>query len=328
MTDYLTGLVERALMPTTDVQPRVTPLFGSVEAGTVSPLPESSFSADDPTLEVEAAGPTDSPPVSWSDTRDHVVGHAADIRASHEGRAFRSSDDRVQLSTSDRQALPARRLPPSAADTRITVDDDGTTSMESAAPGVAAENVARRPHAAPVAPPEPPVVRRKAVQPPMEPRTQSAIARAAVRAPSAPTSKPTSNRREAIAPPPLRRPLRAHGLLEPRTARTRNHESNGDSIESAARNVRVAPPEDTLRSPHPAAHIVPAPAERSRQTAPSKEGTTQESSPAGGRTVHVTIGRLEVRVAPTAPARKLPRTQPPAMSLEDYVRARNGGGTR
>jgi hypothetical protein len=44
-------------------------------------------------------------------------------------------------------------------------------------------------------------------------------------------------------------------------------------------------------------------------------------------TVHVTIGRIEVRAAQT-PLQSLPKTKPPAnaMSLDEYLGRRNGGG--
>ncbi|WP_199746994.1 hypothetical protein, partial [Corallococcus sp. AB049A] len=50
-----------------------------------------------------------------------------------------------------------------------------------------------------------------------------------------------------------------------------------------------------------------------------------ESAPAP--VVQVTIGRIEVRaVTPPAPARPAPARTSPSLSLDEYLRRRNGGG--
>ena len=99
----------------------------------------------------------------------------------------------------------------------------------------------------------------------------------------------------------------------------------------------VAPPE---LPPHEIAPPLPAPpavttttvvVQPAIQPAPPVERLV---APAPGPapeppTVHVTIGRIEVRaIPPTAPAAAQPRPGPPVMSLEEYLGRRLGGGDK
>jgi hypothetical protein len=48
-------------------------------------------------------------------------------------------------------------------------------------------------------------------------------------------------------------------------------------------------------------------------------------APQQAPTVHVTIGRIEVRATPPPVPPPKQRTTPPVMSLDDYLRQRDGG---
>ena len=50
----------------------------------------------------------------------------------------------------------------------------------------------------------------------------------------------------------------------------------------------------------------------------------RESTPPVEATIHVSIGRIEVRATPTAPARERAPAASPVMSLEEYLRTRAG----
>jgi hypothetical protein len=60
------------------------------------------------------------------------------------------------------------------------------------------------------------------------------------------------------------------------------------------------------------------------RSAPFAPGSTAESMP----TIQVTIGRVEVRATPLPPAPQKPRSGPPVMTLDEYLRQRTQGGQR
>jgi hypothetical protein len=58
-------------------------------------------------------------------------------------------------------------------------------------------------------------------------------------------------------------------------------------------------------------------------------GFNQKAKPSPEPTVHVTIGRIEVRaVQSSQPSPAKPRATPPVMNLDDYLRRRSNGGAR
>ncbi|NJN87362.1 MAG: hypothetical protein HC881_14965, partial [Leptolyngbyaceae cyanobacterium SL_7_1] len=95
-----------------------------------------------------------------------------------------------------------------------------------------------------------------------------------------------------------------------------------------------APPatgrENPLVSTNPAlvvprsATLIPPPTVASRERSPSQPAEAQSvpSSP----TIHITIGRIDVRaVTPPPPTRSRTTTAPARLSLEEYLRSRTGG---
>jgi hypothetical protein len=93
------------------------------------------------------------------------------------------------------------------------------------------------------------------------------------------------------------------------------------SPEPATSN-RGEPERSSSRRPLPEAPLVPV----GEGPRPVRGQATREFSvEAPSPTIRVTIGRVEVRAAPQAPARRPERKPVPALSLEDYLRQRNGG---
>jgi hypothetical protein len=89
------------------------------------------------------------------------------------------------------------------------------------------------------------------------------------------------------------------------------------------------------RGPAAAPGIVPAPAlpapERMETSLAREQRENRlflaEAAPAPAPTIHVTIGRIEIRATPAAPAPARPAApRPPGMSLDDYLRRRDGDG--
>jgi hypothetical protein len=52
----------------------------------------------------------------------------------------------------------------------------------------------------------------------------------------------------------------------------------------------------------------------------------EEPSVEAASTIHVTIGRIEVRAVPPVPPPSKARTLSPSLSLDDYLRRRGTGG--
>jgi hypothetical protein len=103
--------------------------------------------------------------------------------------------------------------------------------------------------------------------------------------------------------------------VEPARAEARAKESEGEAETYAARHVRRARQEAASMEPQPARR-------RARQTATHDDARkSAEVAP----TINVTIGRVEVRATQGQPAAKRrSEDATPRMSLDDYLRRRNG----
>ena len=91
-----------------------------------------------------------------------------------------------------------------------------------------------------------------------------------------------------------------------------------------ARTAVVSPTEAS-----PGASIAPAaprlpPIPPRRERLRSDLGLARAATPPAETTIHVSIGRIEVRAAATVPVREPRRVASPVMSLEEYLRARAG----
>jgi hypothetical protein len=89
----------------------------------------------------------------------------------------------------------------------------------------------------------------------------------------------------------------------------------------AERPAPAAPPRAAPRAPYVRAMQPPA-AYRAAAPARAAAAVTQRAALAP---VHVTIGRIEVRAAPAAPASRREHTGAPKLTLDDYLRQREGG---
>ena len=171
-----------------------------------------------------------------------------------------------------------------------------------------------------------------------------------VSASTAPPSAPTAARHEqpaqdgvaavgrGVTPANDEMPAAPAGVTSPREGRgsasIRTRPPNTEPVTTVAAGaeptaslfaVRRHGAEDATRVPK-GAFLVPAVAAR-RTAAPASETTAPGRQPAASPpTIHVTIGRVEVRaVAPVASPRR-PSTAAPALSLDEYLRQRSDPG--
>ncbi len=153
---------------------------------------------------------------------------------------------------------------------------------------------------------------------PREPREPSGREADEVKRPSnviRPAPPSSHERREAAAAP------RAHeegsSLLRNEPARAREREGQREDAYESHASLQVR------RARESADAIGPRPARRRERQAVARDARREraEATP----TINVTIGRVEVRATQTpAPAERRAETAAPRMSLDDYLRRRNG----
>jgi len=135
-------------------------------------------------------------------------------------------------------------------------------------------------------------------------------------------AKPDLERIAADADVPQQRPRTetvSKPMLEPMKARA--------PASTKARTEKPATVPDHEQPAAPA--LIPMARQRSsRPSGPAREILALAKESSAARTIRVTIGRIEVRaVQPApAPAPRRPVRPAPKMSLDDYLRSRNGGG--
>ncbi|MEE1782968.1 hypothetical protein PUR71_08570 [Streptomyces sp. SP17BM10] len=131
------------------------------------------------------------------------------------------------------------------------------------------------------------------------------------------TEPPTGPGRPAEPAVALPKPRRADASPEEPTGRTVPEEEHAASAEPPAEDVPTAPVPDPVRAhPVPASIVDPLLVPRRERASAAPD-------------VRITIGRVEVRAGHQPPTPQPPRRIPgrrPAMSLEDYLRTRAGGG--
>ena len=102
----------------------------------------------------------------------------------------------------------------------------------------------------------------------------------------------------------------AHSAIEPPGKISPQHSSVRARPAEPARVIsHVSRPRSALSPPMPTAHTV---------RRPDRESSSRP-------TIEVTIGRLEVRAVQSGPAPSQPRPKSSRISLEEYLRSRNGG---
>lgn len=175
-----------------------------------------------------------------------------------------------------------------------------------------------------------PPARPGAAGPPRRPVRSAATASGPVSANTAVASQVVPQLVPPVVPPvALPPPIKTMpSVIEQRpSAATPTETAKPEPLRPAASPPRSAV---QLSPPQPAPHITPdgsrpvvAPPPPTRPMMPEQRVAVQESpAPA----IHVTIGRIEVRATPPTPA-KVEKRQPqtPAVSLDEYLRQRNGG---
>lgn len=141
---------------------------------------------------------------------------------------------------------------------------------------------------------------------------------------------------ESLHQEPAVWPRTAH----PPTSARRQPIAEGDANPASDPLIRAEPKPATLRvvqtptTATPAGHLLIPPgalvprapaARRESATAKTAFATKAEASPAPA--IYVTIGRVEVRaILPAVQATQPPARSAPKLSLDDYLRSRNGGG--
>jgi hypothetical protein len=119
-----------------------------------------------------------------------------------------------------------------------------------------------------------------------------------------------------------------HASKPPQTAETSirsdSEPLSGEALQPLKTTTEVRPVPAPPSLPNARAGVLSTPANHTVPTA-AREGSAQAPPP----TIEVTIGRIEVRAVtpPEPPPRPRERQAPPKMSLDDYLRAHNGGRT-
>jgi hypothetical protein len=165
---------------------------------------------------------------------------------------------------------------------------------------------------------------------------------AASRAEPVPTrTDPLAARADPVSPPAVAATAALSGVVDPVRRGGAPAAPRGPRPVVAARSPRDAPPPPGREPAPPTAHGGPPAPGTSHPVRPRPAGAVPAAGPVrpspgiaprrGGagapHTVHISIGRVEVRAAAepaTAPRREAPRQ--PVLSLVDYLRERAGGG--
>jgi hypothetical protein len=137
-----------------------------------------------------------------------------------------------------------------------------------------------------------------------------------------PDDRVTMRQREQSAPPTSDLPeRREHALIaDEGDGRPDARRGRTPSVSPAVVTKEVVAPADRTRRAEP----VPASRLVERQTTPAPREI--ERAPASAApTIHVTIGRVEIRAAAPAPVLKKPSSRQPTLTLEQYLKQRTRG---
>lgn len=311
MSDYLTHLVARSIAMAPVVRPRSIPLFAP-ERNIAQPLfaPEPFLDTTPATTPVVPrpldAGSLSSPQVSQRPLYDGIPRPLTSIQP-HADRPQPLPD---MLSATPRRQPAPRLIEPSA---------DEAPLSEPAAPQRQPAHVVRP---VPAAESRPPRGNTAEIQ------TTPALQRRVIERVIVPQPLPPPAAQPAPIPAPQRRAIEQTILSEP--ARS------ADSLRPAPQVVEqpLVVPATTGVQPTPPLHaqlietqpsLVPTPSiiQPARRPLPA---TIVPQPAASTPTIHVTIGRIEVRATPQPSRQAQPRSAPvPTISLDDYLRGRNGG---
>jgi len=233
----------------------------------------------------------------------------------------------LPLPRAERAAATSRAASPAAA-APVARPSDAAAHASARSPRGEGE-AASRAVAVPAPPPLAPPAIAESIRPPRETlvRDTRVVVERSVPAPSppaaavarpmpAPSPPPRADARAAPAPVAAWAPMRLPAL---------------DATLGAPRNEKAAPPRaaDTGALARPAAppRAPLAPVAASARRAARSPDAPARPAPAALPPIEVTIGRVEIRAVAPAPAPARPaRAAGPRLSLDDYLRQRDGGG--
>jgi hypothetical protein len=334
VSDFLTRLAGRALGLAPQVQPIITPRYApdaDVPGPDLPSAQESEIPEQDPDAQPSLAPITHSPrgpgahhvrgPVPEDDTDASATGE--DTGAPTDSGATELPDEyRVEQPPIGENAVKPSPTdasdPPGASD--LTPERPPSSAQDSPPPPTRAEHEA---HPEPGVGPTPPILS----------TSRSARARSM---PEVPAETPPSNathgpRREDTSVSAAREPgVRRAG---PRSAGRTTQEAQRASRTTESREPGPERPTEDPPEAYDAFERIGTPLrdypERPETVEPggtSSHSTREDASSRAEPTIRVNIGRIEVRaVSPPAPPPRQTRQPAPKMSLDDYLRARDGG---
>lgn len=330
MSDYLGQLIARSFDQAETLRPRPVALFEPSQPATGLPAPPDEVPVSDRTSSVlpptapppphPVAAPLHAPvpaPPSVGATptlRPPLEVHPLEAPPVHAPPPREAPLAPEPSTTSEPQAPPSPSVPPTAPQTLL-----------STAPRVVehvTETVRPAPPPATVPPVMSEVVR---VQPTREIITER-IVEAKLQPP--PPAAPSPRGQTLL---PADAPVIDHGTEPPRAELSRRQPSQPPPLPPDLHDLRSAT--EVRPAPSPSASTSRAAAKTTmviqpRVEAPREQATMPPSSPPPSPTIHVTIGRVEVRASSPSPPSRRPRPQPAVMSLDEYLEQRASGGSR
>jgi hypothetical protein len=330
VSDFFATLAARVHEATVVVRPRVPSRFESAGNGAAPHHEPDTAAFADETTQAPARRPSPQSPAP------HETGLADDMR--REGRRAQppGTPDAVAAAPSPFDDTAA--FAPSAARNGARTGDDARAADDGRAAGEATERARLRAEATPLARAN---AAASAAVVPIAQQPQPAPTAAAGTSPAPAIAGPARTELDTsaqlrerahipAAPTPrddTREPHRTHSV-EPapaaqRPAPSRRGVTAGERDghvsappRAVAATVTPLPAISTVRPPHAAA-IVPRAVRAAPERAPARANV-----PPAETTVHVSIGRIEVRATPAAPERRREPAPPPVMSLGEYLSSR------
>jgi hypothetical protein len=312
VNDYLTNLASRSLNPTPALRPRPRSRFEPVSLGGAQPL---AATPDRIALDVEAPEVESAPPVVTGGVPGRrasaLIARTEDKNESvapPRGTSTYRSPGNIETSPNADSATgmpaqpqltilrpePVRRFQPAshaAADRGAALDQSSPETVESKGPETAAQPSRREPS----------------------------------------RRKPSGQKKDEESPRPLRdlqlqTVIREQVVINEVLQRSEPERSGPENRGAEAESLLPASKRPATSSPIIAQpRVTPLFEHRSDQ----KIGRGDEKAAPPAPTIHVTIGRVEVRAThSTSPSTPKPRPARPTMSLDDYLRRRGDGGAR
>ena len=293
MSDFLTHLVQRALSPTAEVRPRFLSRFET--AHSPAPMTDADFAGGE-------VPPPRAPAQTANQFEDAPKNSAVPTEQNFSPRSVSATPQTPRAANAPRAAAPVVEAAPAEIDLPAESPDSFSIAPPDSPRERAGEWLRGNQPSSPRTTALPAVAtplsaEKKSQANPHADRTTSSIPSSSARVDSVGDVRPSAESllhpdatRAPVPAPSARKPLEIHATKSP--------------------------------APRPAQSAAArAPAPRVAAAAPVAEAS-------GPPPIHVTIGRIEVRAItpPAAPAARRPERPTPHLSLDDYLRSRNGGG--